>query len=89
MIKAQHHYARNQQQFVCQRVENRPKLAALIKPPRDVAVHAIADGGECETKYRQQTIHLMALPDVVEYLHHEKRDQQDAQDGDLVSCCHG
>jgi len=56
-------------QFVRQRIENRSQLATLIIPPRDVAVHPIADGGKGERNNRQQTVHLVALFGVVEHLH--------------------
>src|SRR5438094_191688 len=53
MLKTQDHNARNEQQFVRQRIENRPEFAALVVAPRNVAVHPIANRRDRKSQDRQ------------------------------------
>jgi hypothetical protein len=84
MVYAQQDDARDQQQFVGQGVEDSSQLAALVITTRNVTVHSIADCGDRKGKNRKQPMDLVSGPDVVQNLHHEKRNQQDPKDRDFV-----
>lgn len=82
-----------QQQLVCQRIEDGAEACALVEVARDPAIHRITHRRDAEDSRSPQAqgfvgmagLHAVA---VVDHEPDENRDEQDAEDGDLIGEVH-
>ncbi|MCZ7636409.1 MAG: hypothetical protein M5U12_10530 [Verrucomicrobia bacterium] len=88
VVQRQDDQTEDQQEFVCQRIQQGPELRLLVKAPGHKAVHTVPDGRQEEHAQRHPPVHLTAAAGVVQELDDEHRHQQNARDGDLVGQGH-
>ncbi len=54
VVEGEQHDAGDEQEFIRKRVEDGPQFTALIVVARDVAIHAVANGGNGEGERGQE-----------------------------------
>jgi len=83
-VETEQDHARNQQEFIRQRVKDRTQLTPLVVTPCDISIDAVADRRNRERKHRQQPMHFLAVLAVIKHFHNEKWNEENPQDGDFI-----
>ena len=78
----------DEQKFIGSGVENGAEFALLVVFAGDVAIHAVQNGGDGKGEQTRKTADFVTGADVVDSLDHEERDEENAQDGNLVGGGH-